>query len=73
MSTLNDLTSCLVPVGKKKNDPDLFQTNFDFENPPDNELPHINVVDFFFQENASDALLGSVLNDDSHIEFANTV
>ena len=73
MSTLNDLTSCLVSVGYKKTDPDLFQTNFDFENLPDNELPHIKVVDFCFQENASDSLLGSVLNDDNQIVFVNTV
>ena len=73
MSTLNDLTSCLVSVGYKKTDLDMFQTNFDFENLADNKLPHIKVVDFFFQENASDVLLGSVLNDDAQIVFANTV
>ena len=61
MSTLNDLTSCLVSVGYKKTDPELFQSNFDFENLADNELPHTKVVDFFFQENASDALLGRVV------------
>ena len=73
MTSLNDLTMCLVSVGYKKTDLDIFQTNFDFENLPDNALPHIKIVDFFFQENASESLLGSFLNDDNQIVFANTV
>ena len=72
MSSLNDLTSCLVSVGYKKTDPELFQSNDDFENVPDNELPHIKIVDFYFREKTTDLLIGSVLNDDNQIVFANT-
>ena len=41
MSSLTDLTSCLITVGYKKTTADMFQSNADLDNLPDNEVDYI--------------------------------
>ena len=70
LSTINNLTDCLISVGYKKSSTTPFANNYDLEtNLSTTERPNIKVVDYHYVESLSNSTTGSLLTDATSITY----
>ena len=70
LSTINNLTDCLISVGYKKSSTTPFANNYDLEtNLQTIERPNIKVIDYHYVESVSNSTTGSLLTDATSITY----